>query len=113
VTSTREPKTMRKHHPANERIKRQYLTFLREAKRHSESTVDAVAKALNRFEEYTKYRDFKVGSYVFEDKRLFFKELGYQEFVTFSTVDEHINYLKRMGFEESSKDGRRCFAKSI
>jgi integrase len=32
---------------------------LKEAKRHSEPTVDAAAKALNRFEVYTKYRDFK------------------------------------------------------
>lgn len=54
---------MRKHHPSNERIKRRYLTFLREAKRHSESTVDTVAKALSRFEEYTKYRDFKTFRY--------------------------------------------------
>src|SRR5277367_707464 len=50
---------MRKHSPENERIKRHYFAFLKEAKRHSEPTVDAAAKALHRFEEYTKYRDFK------------------------------------------------------
>ena len=50
---------MEKHCPANERIKRQYFTFLKEAKRHGEPTVDAAAKALNRFEVYTRYRDFK------------------------------------------------------
>ena len=50
---------MASHHPDNERIKRQYFAYLKEAKRHSEPTVDAVAKALNRFEEHTKYRDFK------------------------------------------------------
>lgn len=50
---------MRKHHPANERVKRRYCDYLREAKRQSEATVDAVAKALARFEEYTRYRDFK------------------------------------------------------
>jgi len=32
---------------------------LKEAKRHSEPTVDAAAKALNRFEVYSKFRDFK------------------------------------------------------
>jgi site-specific recombinase XerD len=48
-----------KHNPNNERIKRQYLAFLKEAKAHSEPTVDASAKALNRFEIYTNYRDFK------------------------------------------------------
>lgn len=50
---------MRKHHPDNERVKRRYFDYLREAKRQSEATVDAVAKALARFEEYTAYRDFK------------------------------------------------------
>ncbi|SHI12977.1 tyrosine-type recombinase/integrase [Desulfofustis glycolicus] len=68
---------MRKHHPANERVKRQYLMFLREAKRHSESTVDAVAKALSRFEEYTRYRDFKTFRY--EQAIAFKKNLAQQK----------------------------------
>ena len=50
---------MKNHNPANERIKRKYFAFLKEAKRHSEPTVDAVAKALSRFEAYNRYRDFK------------------------------------------------------
>ena len=50
---------MTKHNPNNERIKRQYLTYLREARRQSEASVDAVAAALARFEAYTRYRDFK------------------------------------------------------
>src|ERR1035441_9080647 len=50
---------MTKHNADNERIKRQYFAFLKEAKRHSEPTVDAAAKALNRFEIYNKHRDFK------------------------------------------------------
>ena len=44
---------MTKHNASNERIKHQYFGFLKEAKRQSESTVDAAAKALDRFEEYT------------------------------------------------------------
>jgi integrase len=50
---------MSKNNPKNERIKRDYFEYLKEAKRHSEPTVDAAAKALNRFEVYTRYRDFK------------------------------------------------------
>ena len=50
---------MVEHNANNERIKRQYFVFLKEAKRHSEATVDAVAKALARFEGYSKFRDFK------------------------------------------------------
>jgi integrase len=51
------------HSAANERIKRQYFAYLKEAKRHSDATVDAVAKALARFEADTKYRDFKAFHY--------------------------------------------------
>jgi Phage integrase, N-terminal SAM-like domain len=50
---------MNKHCPENERIKRKYFAYLKEAKGQSEPTVDAVAKALHRFEEYTSFRDFK------------------------------------------------------
>lgn len=50
---------MSKHHPENERIKRQYFAFLKEAKRQSEDSVDAVAKALARFETDTNHRDFR------------------------------------------------------
>jgi integrase/recombinase XerD len=60
VTCDKEQQTMRKHNPDNERIKRQYFTFLTEAKRQDEQTVDAAAKALDRFEVYTRHRDFKV-----------------------------------------------------
>ena len=52
-------KPMRTHSPENERVKRAYFTYLKEARRLSEPSIDAAAAALNRFEEYTKYRDFK------------------------------------------------------
>ena len=47
------------HNPENERIKRAYLVYLKEARRLSEPSIDAVAAALSRFEQYTSYRDFK------------------------------------------------------
>lgn len=50
---------MKSHNADNERIKRQYYEYLKEAKRQTEQSVDIVAKALARFEEYTRYRDFK------------------------------------------------------
>jgi integrase/recombinase XerD len=50
---------MRTHHPDNERIKRQYFVLLKEAKGQSEDSVDAVAKAIARFEADTQHRDFK------------------------------------------------------
>lgn len=54
---------MKTHNAENVRIKRQYFAYLKEAMRHSEQTVDAVAKALARFEEYNKMRDFKAFHY--------------------------------------------------
>ena len=50
---------MTTHNPGNERIKRQYLIHLKEARQQSEATVDAVADALARFEAATRCRDFK------------------------------------------------------
>lgn len=50
---------MLKHNPGNERIKRIYFNYLKEAKRQSEQSVDAAAKALARFEEDTHFKDFK------------------------------------------------------
>jgi integrase/recombinase XerC len=50
---------MKHHNAANERIKRRYFTYLLEALGHSEQTIDAVAKAIARFEAYTRCRDFK------------------------------------------------------
>ncbi len=50
---------MSTHNATNERIKHEYFAYLKEAKRQCEATVDTCAKALDRFETYTKHRDFK------------------------------------------------------
>ncbi|WP_231731508.1 hypothetical protein [Colwellia sp. TT2012] len=42
---------MNKHNPNNVRINRKYYIFLQEAKRQDESSIDGVAKAINRFEQ--------------------------------------------------------------
>lgn len=44
--------------PKNERTKRTYFVYLKEAKRRDEASIDAVAKALSRFEAATGWRDF-------------------------------------------------------
>jgi hypothetical protein len=43
----------------NERVKRRYLHELKEKKGRDEASLDAVAKAIDRFEKYSKHRDFK------------------------------------------------------
>ncbi len=44
---------------SNERLKRDYLRYLKEAKGKSEATLDSVRKALARYESYTSGKDFK------------------------------------------------------
>jgi integrase len=50
---------MIKRHPANKRLKRRYLQFLKDAKGRDEASLDAAAKAIARFEEHSKCRDFR------------------------------------------------------
>jgi integrase/recombinase XerD len=50
---------MAKHCPANERIKRDYLTYLKEAQHYSEASIDGVAAAIAGFEKYNAHKDFK------------------------------------------------------
>lgn len=67
---------MRKHHPENERIKREYLTYLTEAKRLSDKSVDQVAAAIAAFEASTGYKDFK--RFHIEQAKKFKRILGEQ-----------------------------------
>jgi len=60
-----------------------------------------------------EYRDFKIGTYVFENNKSYFLDKGYSKFISFSTEGDHVKYLKRMGFEESMENGKKCFVKSI
>src|ERR1700722_1542265 len=50
---------MVKRNGPNERVKRRYLHELKEKKGRDVASLDAVAKAIDRFEEYSKRRDFK------------------------------------------------------
>lgn len=50
---------MAKTNAANERIKREYFAFLREAKGRDVATIDRVAQSLARFEASTRQKDFK------------------------------------------------------
>ncbi|MBU1191859.1 MAG: tyrosine-type recombinase/integrase [Gammaproteobacteria bacterium] len=90
---------MQTHSPNNERIKRQYLIFLKEAKRHSEATLDAVAKAMARFEADTKLRDFR--TFHFEQAIAFKKRLAEQnskttgEKLSKATLHATLAHLKR------------------
>jgi len=67
---------MTSYSAANERVKRQYFTYLAEAQGHSEQTIDAVAKAIARFEAYTRHKDFK--TFHIEQAKAFKRDLADQ-----------------------------------
>jgi hypothetical protein len=50
---------MTKPNPKNERIKREYVRYLEEAKGRDAATTDRALKSLSRFEETTRRRDFR------------------------------------------------------
>jgi integrase/recombinase XerD len=50
---------MTKRNAENERVKRRYLVFLRDAKGRDNASIDAAASAIERFEDYNKRRDFQ------------------------------------------------------
>lgn len=50
---------MKKHHPENERIKHKYIRWQLDAIGKDSATIDHIAKALARFEEYTSWTDFR------------------------------------------------------
>lgn len=47
-----------KNNPKNDRIKREYIIWLREAKQRSTATAEQARHAIDRFEAYNGYKDF-------------------------------------------------------
>ena len=90
---------MATHNAENERIKRRYFVFLKNAKGQSEASVDAVAKALARFEADTRCRDFK--TFHFEQAIAFKKRLAEQDSratggkLSKATLNATLAHLKR------------------
>ena len=75
-----------KYNPNNERIKRKYFVFLKDAKGQNDASIDGVAMALTRFETYNKRKDFKAFHY--EQAIAFKRHLAKQNN---STTDEKLS----------------------
>ena len=67
---------MTSYNAANERMKRRYIAYLEDAQGYSEQTIDAVAKAVARFEAYIRYKDFK--TFHIEQAKAFKRDLADQ-----------------------------------
>ena len=89
---------MKKYNANNERIKRKYLVFLKQAKGQNEASIDAVAKAISRFESYNQYKDFK--AFHFEQAIGFKKHLVNQKHhitgkpLSLATMNGAVRHLK-------------------
>lgn len=58
------------------------------------------------------YRDFKMGHYIFEDKKNIFLDKGFTSLITYTDNEKHEKYLKRMGFyrhDEMDNDNKVCY----
>ncbi len=58
-----------------------------------------------------EYRDFKIGSFIYEKRREDFINLGYSKLCSYAKTKSHKTYLKKMGFVESDKvaNGKTLF----
>ncbi|WP_440879257.1 tyrosine-type recombinase/integrase [Vibrio natriegens] len=89
---------MRKRNINNVRSTKMYSIFLKEAKQLDDKTVDAVMKAINRFEEYTKFKDFKLFNFQqavgFKKYLLDRKNVATDEPLSKATVHTTLRHLK-------------------
>lgn len=108
---------MSKHNVNNERVKRKYLTFLKQAKGQSEASIDAVAGALARFEDYSNCRDFK--TFHFEQAIGFKRQLGSQKnsrtgkslsLATINSVTRHLKNFFQWLSQESGYRSRLSYS---
>ncbi len=51
-----------------------------------------------------RYRDLKFGKYLFVDNLDFFRNLGYKKIIHKTSIKEHINYIKKLGFIHESQN---------
>jgi hypothetical protein len=50
------------------------------------------------------YRDFKIGSFIFDDKSAVLINKGIQVLTAHSTIPGHVRYLRQMGFFQQNED---------
>jgi len=60
-----------------------------------------------------QYRDFKLGTYIFESQKEFFTSKGYTKFVAHGETVKHTKYLLKMGFKETTIQNQKVFVKEL
>lgn len=92
---------MMKHNAENERIKRRYFAYLKEALGYSVPTVDSTAKALSRFEEWNRYKDFK--AFHFE------QAIAFKQYLAEQTAVRSGEKLSKATLHSTSKQLKQFF----
>ena len=102
---------MDKYNAKNERIKRRFFIYMKEAQRQSEASVDNSAGAINRFETVMGFRDFKSFN---EQQAISFKRQLARERspatgkpLSKATMNSTLAHLKRFFFWLADQDGYR------
>ena len=87
-----------KHNPDNERTKRRYFVFLKDAKGQNPSSIDGVAMALTKFEKYNKRKSFKAFHYeqAIGFKNFLLKQISEStgEMLSKATIHSTLRHLK-------------------
>ena len=60
-----------------------------------------------------QYRDFKLGKFLFDEKKDVFQEMGYRKLIAHSENLMHDKYLRKMGFKESTFNNEKVFLKEV
>lgn len=79
------------------------------------ATIDSKGNATVQI-NYTvpQYRDYKVGRFIFEQEKKYLLSNGVQQVVyTNVTNDNHLQFIKVMGFVQTEIDGKLCWTKKI
>lgn len=92
----------------NERIKKKYWMYLKEAKKQSVQTIDNARKSILRFEEYLGFKDFQLNKKIaIEFKKHLGKKKGIRsgDPLSLSTMNSTINQVKDFFRWLSLQDG--------
>lgn len=60
-----------------------------------------------------EYRDFKIGSFIYEENKNYFLNNGFKRFICFTSNNEQMQYLIKMGFKSTTENNQTCFEKLI
>jgi len=108
-----------KNNPLNDRMKRDYLVWLKEAKQRSATTVEQVRHAIDRLEVYNDYKDFgtfnKEQARAFKQALLETKNQRSGKTISISTVHHTLQAIKDFlaWLHEKPRYGRRIILSDI